>query len=571
MAVMQRIWGLERLRWRADARAPVPDALARLAEPDGFGDPARGRDLLAGRHHRAGQLVEAGDRSIWALGPDTDPQGAALHRFGWIDDLSSLGGPVARDLAWNWLLDWIDRYGDGRGTGWTPEATAARLSRWVAQAGWLSETASPRADMPSFLRSLSLQSRWLARHWPRASGAPERIAALTALLWAETALHGEPRQPTQRAAALARAVAEAVGPDGGITSRAPEALLDLFCALGEAAAILGPDTTPEHRDAINRIAPLLRALRHADGGLARFHGGGRGAPGRLDLALARAGGPGVPPLSGSCMGYARLAVGRSTVLLDAAKPPSGPRATRAHASTLAFEMTCGRRPLIVNCGSGLHHGPDWRRAGRATLSHSTLCLEGLSSARLGRGADGAEPLVEGPREVLSHRTDADGLQRIEASHDAWRAGFGLTHDRRLGLDRDGGALVGEDLLTTLGPADERAFDAASHAGRDPGVSFVIRFHLHPDVAPELDAQATSALLRLRSGEVWRLAHDGGARLALAPSVYLEKSRPRPVPTQQVVLSGRAMAYATLVRWSLVRMGDGVPAPRDLWRGEDDPA
>ena len=45
----------------------------------------------------------------------------------------------------------------------------------------------------------------------------------------------------------------------------------------------------------------------------------------------------------------------------------------------------------------------------------------------------------------------------------------------------------------------------------------------------------------------------------------------PVPTQQVVLSGRAMAYATLVRWSLVRSGDAALAPRDLWRGEGDPA
>ncbi|EYD73008.1 putative Heparinase II/III [Limimaricola hongkongensis DSM 17492] len=78
-------------------------------------------------------------------------------------------------------------------------------------------------------------------------------------------------------------------------------------------------------------------------------------------------------------------------------------------------------------------------------------------------------------------------------------------------------------------------------------------------------------LRLRSGEVWTLAHDGGARLSLAPSVYLEKSRPRPVPTQQVVLSGRAMAYATLVRWSLVSSGDAGTALRDLRNGEDDPA
>ncbi|WP_341211057.1 heparinase II/III family protein [uncultured Limimaricola sp.] len=568
---MQHRWGIERLWWRMDARAPVPDALARPATPEGFGDPKRGRDLLAGRHLRAGQQVQSRGRPIWSLGPETDPESAAQHRFGWLDDLAAQGGPAARDLAWDWLKDWITRYGDGRGPGWTFEATAKRLTVWVSNGAWLTQSPSPRSDEAAFLRSLSLQSRWLARHWHKAQAGPGRVMALSALLQAEMALYAAPRQPARRAAALGQAAATAIGQDGAIASRDPEALLDLLCSLNTAAAILGAATTSAQRDAMDAAARLLRALRHADGELARFHGGGRGAEGRLERALLEAEVPvGAPPV-GLRMGYARLAAARTTVLLDAARPPSGPLATRAHASTLAFEMTCGRRPLIVSCGSGAHHGPDWRRAGRATPSHSTLCLDGHSSARLGMGLGGAEPLVEGPGEVLAHRADADGMQRIEASHDAWRANFGLTHDRRLGLDRGGLTLVGEDLLTTLGPADERAFDAASHAGRDPGVAFTIRFHLHPDVEAALDAQGAVALLRLRSGEVWRLAHDGGARLSLAPSVYLEKSRSRPVPTQQVVLSGRAMAYATLVRWSLVRSGDAVLAPRDLWRGEGDPA
>ncbi|MGX9846007.1 heparinase II/III family protein [Limimaricola litoreus] len=571
MAVLQRGWGIERLRWHADARAPVPDALARPAPPDGRGVAERGRDLLAGRHLRGGQIVAAQGRMIWALGPETDPDGIALHRFGWLEDLAALGGPMARDLAWSWLRDWIARYGQGRGPGWTPEVTAARLSCLVAQAGWLSEGASPQADMPDLVRSMTLQSRWLARHWRRAAAGSEQILCLVALLRADAALHGALRQPARRALALGQVAARAIGPDGAIASRNPEALSEVLGGLVEAAALLGSTATPAQREAMARAARLLRALRHADGGLARFHGGGRGVEGQPERALLGADVAPGPPPAGLCMGFARLAAGRSTVILDAAPPPGGPCALAAHASTLAFEMTSGRRPLIVGCGAGAHHGPDWHRAGRATLSHSTLCLEGLSSARLGRGPEGAEPLVEGPREVLAHMTRADGVQRIEASHDAWRAGFGLTHDRRLGLGRGGQALVGEDLLTTLGPADERAFDAASRAGPDPGVAFTIRFHLHPDVEPELNPKGAQARLRLRSGELWVLSHDGGARLSLAPSVYLEKSRPRPVPTQQVVLSGRAMAYATLVRWSLLRSGDAVPTLRDLWRAGGDPA
>ena len=77
------------------------------------------------------------------------------------------------------------------------------------------------------------------------------------------------------------------------------------------------------------IQCLLRALRHADGGLARFHGGGRGAEGRLDAALANAG---IKPLpsAGMAMGYVRLTGGRTSIVVDAAPPPQG--SALAHAS-----------------------------------------------------------------------------------------------------------------------------------------------------------------------------------------------------------------------------------------------
>ena len=77
-----------------------------------------------------------------------------------------------------------------------------------------------------------------------------------------------------------------------------------------------------HLAAIERIAPTLRTLRHSDGGLARFHGGGRGAEGWLDHALASSGVRGAQP-DGLSMGYARLSAGRTSVIIDASPPPGG--------------------------------------------------------------------------------------------------------------------------------------------------------------------------------------------------------------------------------------------------------
>ncbi|MCB2140404.1 MAG: heparinase, partial [Rhodobacteraceae bacterium] len=117
------------------------------------------------------------------------------------------------------------------------------------------------------------------------------------------------RHLPKAAAALARHCDRQVDSDGAVPSRNPQELMEVLTLLTWAEAALtdaGRDVPAALRGAIERIAPTLRALRHADGGLARFHGGGRGAEGRLDQALAAAGGRAITA-HGLAMGYARLA------------------------------------------------------------------------------------------------------------------------------------------------------------------------------------------------------------------------------------------------------------------------
>lgn len=267
------------------------------------------------------------------------------------------------------------------------------------------------------------------------------------------------------------------------------------------------------------------------------------------------------------MGYARLAAGRTSLIADAAAPPTGANGAEAHASTLAFELTSGRRPVIVSCGAGRSFGPEWRRAARATASHSTLELDGYSSARLGPRRRGRERLTEGPVQVLVEQSRLDAAYRLELAHSGYRMSHGLTHARTLELSTDGRRLNGEDLLTTLDEADEARFDRRlERTGHDP--DFAIRFHLHPEVEAELEEGGDSIRLTLRSGEVWRLRSEGGAQLGLEPSVHLEKDRPQPRRARQVVFTGRAMAYATRVRWSLAKTEETPDVLRDL--ALDDP-
>ena len=59
-------------------------------------------------------------------------------------------------------------------------------------------------------------------------------------------------------------------------------------------------------------------------------------------------------------------------------------------------------------------------------------------------------------------------------------------------------------------------------------------------------------------------------MTLEPSVYLEKGRLRPRAAKQIVLSGRAMEYATRIRWSLAKTQDTAIALRDVAIDEAEP-
>ncbi|EYD74341.1 Heparinase II/III-like protein [Rubellimicrobium mesophilum DSM 19309] len=275
------------------------------------------------------------------------------------------------------------------------------------------------------------------------------------------------------------------------------------------------------------------------------------------------------------MGYLRLAAGRTTVVVDAGPPPTGPDSVAAHASTLAFELTSGRRPLVVSMGSGRSYGERWRRAARATASHSTLALDTVSSARLGvplPGEEGAR-LVEGPARVIAEAAAGAGGLRAELAQDGWRTSHGLTHARVLHLSPDGRVLEGEDLLTTLTAPDGEAFDRAIDASNRLGIPFAVRFHLHPDVEAEVGPRGDVAIL-LKSGEEWVFSHEGEGTVLVEDSAYLEEGRLRPRPTLQIVLSGRAIRRHTQLRWTLAKAYGTPEGLRDLnprmdWDEEDE--
>lgn len=561
---------LNRIFARLSARQKAATGFVSQPEPRTIGSFARGRQLIGGNLLFAGHLIEAPGTSLWNVTAPDDPYDAERHGFGWLDDLAAVGDGPARLTAQAWLGDWIEQYGRGTGAGWTADLTGRRVVRWINHAIFLLRGQDRDASV-LFYQSLARQTWFLSKRWQGAAPGLPRFEALTGLIFAGLSLEGMEALADPAVKAMSRECEEQINGQGGLPTRNPEELLEVFTLLTWAAAALheaGRGVPLSHTAAIERIAPTLRTLRHTDGGLARFHGGGRGLEGRLDHALA-ASQIKIRHADGLSMGYARLSAGRTSVVVDATTPPTGAASYNAHASTLAFELTSGRRPLIVNCGSGASFGADWRRAGRATPSHSALCLDGYSSARLAEPdrVTGLEALVEGPVHVPIEMSEASDGMRFQGGHDGYVPTHGLTHARTLELTFDGRAMAGEDMVLAMDDAAKRRFDTALDNSRLSGIGFDIRFHLHPDVDAAVDLGGAAVSMALKSGEIWVFRHDGVFDLSLQASVYLEKGRLKPRATKQVVLSGRAMEYATRVRWSLSKAQETAIGVRDLNRDE----
>ncbi|MDO5529300.1 MAG: heparinase II/III family protein [Paracoccus sp. (in: a-proteobacteria)] len=547
---------------------PRPYGFQRRPEPRAIGSAPRGQEILDGELRLTGGSL-SGDP--FAQEPPSPDYAAELHGFGWLDDLAAVGSAPARDLAQARVLDWVrahDRVPAAAqaqpGPIWRADVTGRRVLRWIFHAGLILPGLDREAAQP-FFNSLHDQLSLLAQAAPRAEAGQPQIEALAGLALAAMALKGAEDQADPALAALAEAARGTIS-GGALRSRNPEELLTCLSLLAwvkDAAGETGHALPRAINTLIGEIAPVLRALRHADGGLPRFHGGGRGVPGRLDHSLRAAEGPALTA-KGHPMGYARLSRARASVILDASPPPAGAAAARAHASTLALELTSARHPVVVNCGSGRLFGPSWARASRATACHSTLSLSGLSSAKLLPADDqGQERLTHLPQRVWAGACDAGGNllppetppahpsqpSHILAGHDGWLGTHGLTHLRELWLAPDGDELRGEDTLAALDAEAQGRLDDLL-ARQPDGIAFDIRFHLHPAIEAEFDGEALR--LSLPGGELWRFTHDGVAAVRLDPSAYLESGLHEPLAAEVIVLSAALTGRAIQIGWTFSR-------------------
>ena len=502
----------------------APRRLALLPPDPWPGDAAAGDRLFQGRYRFAGHETASPTGPVWAPPGVSAAWLDAMHGFDWLRHFKASGGEMARRHARALVADWIRECGGGwRPGAWDAAVTGRRIAAWTSCAGFLLSGADARWRS-AFLANLGVQARHLARAARSETAGAPRISALRGLLHAHLCLGMGERLARRTAGALGDECERQALPEGGHIDRSPArhclVLADLVDCRGLLRAA-GAPVPAALGAAIDRMAPVLAALRHGDGGLAAFNDTAESVFPDPAAVLKAAAGTAARAAAGDS-GFQRLAAGRTVVIVDAA---SAAGAESDHAGVSSFEMSVGAHRLIVNCGPHLGRGPEWADALRRTAAHSTLVLDDAN--------------IDAAAETTCERHAEGGAVWLSIAHRGYERRFGYIHRRRLYLSADGADLRGEDALL---PAP---------GGRAPSPRrFAVRFHLHPSAAVSPTRDGRTAALRLPGGSRWTLRVSGGG-LAVVPSVYFADDCARR-RNEQAVVAGVCNAEGATVKWALRR-------------------
>ena len=436
---------------------------------------------------------------------------AYLHSFDWLADVRRVGTIHARNRVQALIAEWISLYENWDSLSWRPDILGTRLANWTTHFAFFIADADQKFKDIAF-SELGRQSRHLSRSVLHGEPGRQRIAALKGLIYAGIALPESDRYLIQGLEQLELETARQIYPDGGHISRNPTLLMNIMTYLIEirealsAAYIKMPGWLPL---TIDRMAPMLRAFRLGDGGLALFNEGISGEAEAIEALLAKANGRKKVLYAAPHSGFHRVAAGKTILIMDTGAPPDL------------------KERLIVNCGSARHLGEAWHQALRATAAHSTMTVDDVNSAEVHR-LGGFKRI---PSNVYCNRREIDGKTVIEASSDGYKKPFDLVHRRMLMMSADGTEVVGEDQLSGLG-----------------GRNYALRFHLHPNVKATLIQHGKTALLKPRRGPAWKLAVLNGD-LKLEDSVYFD-GPVRHRRSQQLVVFGSVRDRGVNVKWCI---------------------
>lgn len=509
------------------------------------GDAKCGAEMLNGRFAFAGHEENGAGEGLWRAAEQAPPGFRDwLLTFCWLRDLRAAGpSRAARLLVETMVRSFMGLYGDWHPLVWKPALIGRRLQLFTGHADAMLAS-SDMVYRSTVINMMARERRHLARTIRDANTGPDRIDALAGIILSGLALSTGEAQQARLLKQLCKELEDFILPDGGPVSRKPADALTVgrsLATLGKAmqrAEQLPPDRL---QVTLDRIGPFLKGLSHADEGLAQFNGAFMSDGEQVAAFCETAGATGQANRAAPQSGYLALKRQRTLAIIDVGPPPARHLSLGAHAGALAFEMSDGKDRIVVNVGGTLPGlagpGAEVNLLAATTAGHSTLVLDDRNSAELlpdGRIGDGAT-------EVSFKRLLEDASHSVTAVHNGYLQRYGVLHERRLSLSKNGDSIDGADRLFIP--------EGGSHLAK--GREVAVRFHLHPDVGCSLTHGEGSVILRLPHGHGWAFSAEGRSP-HLEDSIFV--SRPGVMRrTRQIVLSSQMAEPELEIKWSLKRL------------------
>ena len=416
-------------------------------------DPTLAADIYAGYFAFGGKIINAHGRSPFELEPVSAAWARALAGFGWLRHLRAADTAVARANARALVDDFLSLAGrPSQIPAWEPEVAARRMLAFLSQSPVILDGAD-RPFYRRFMKGLGRTQLFLERKIAGGLAGESRLLAAIALAEFGLCAEGTRNLTRKGTKLLTEELDRQILPDGGHIGRNPEILLDLLpdlLPLRQAYAARGLHPPAQLLNAIDRMLPMLRLFRHGDGTLALFNGMGVTPPELLATIFAYDDVRAQALTSARHSGYQRLQAEDAIVLIEAGRPPPQIFSNRAHAGCSSFEFSLGAQRLVINCGAPDANRAAAREAARMTAAHSTLVIDDTSSCRfaLHTGLQKwlGDQIVSGPDKVDVERLDQPSGTMVAVAHNGYEARFGLIHERRILLSKDGKMLTGTDHL-----------------------------------------------------------------------------------------------------------------------------
>ncbi len=520
-----------------------PERLLIAPQDISTSDPTLAADIYAGYFAFGGKIINAHGRSPFELEPASAAWARALAGFGWLRHLRAADTAVARANARALVDDFLSLAGrPSQIPAWEPEVAARRMLAFLSQSPVILDGAD-RPFYRRFMKGLGRTQLFLERKIAGGLAGESRLLAAIALAEFGLCAEGTRNLTRKGTKLLTEELDRQILPDGGHIGRNPEILLDLLpdlLPLRQAYAARGLHPPAQLLNAIDRMLPMLRLFRHGDGTLALFNGMGVTPPELLVTILAYDDVRAQALTSARHSGYQRLQAEDAIVLIEAGRPPPQIFSNRAHAGCSSFEFSLGAQRLVINCGAPDANRAAAREAARMTAAHSTLIIDDTSSCRfaLHTGLQKwlGDQIVSGPDKVDVERLDQPSGAMVAVAHNGYEARFGLIHERRILLSKDGKTLTGTDHLRAAKPGEP----VESHP-------FALRFHIHPNVRLKRVREGRAVLCILPNGRRWLFETSAGQANIEESIFFAAPDGPR--SCAQIAVHGETGPGGTGVEWS----------------------